>query len=301
MSCTVIDLQRLIVLRAVAAHESVTAAASALSYSPSAVSQQLARLERELGVELVRRQGRRITMTPLGQELASRAADLLELAEEFEHRATRTMPVRRRLKICAFPRAVPWLVAPALALCRDQLADVEVEVDVVSTSAGVRSVRHGLTHLSLVYGADPALNGSKAQTVATVVPRLTLSVDLGYPPATLRDCAQLPWVLPSAVTPVRAVIDRALATAGVTPLVAATATTLDGVAALVESGLGISLLPAFAFSDSAGRLVSREPLDPTPPVHILAIRRTDHHGMRDLTDLLVETITKVAGAASENR
>ena len=82
-----IDVRRLVVLRAVAAHGTVTGAASALSYSASAVSQQLSRLERELGVALVHRNGRRITMTPIGQELAERAGALIELVHDFEAQA----------------------------------------------------------------------------------------------------------------------------------------------------------------------------------------------------------------------
>ena len=287
-----IDLQRLMVLRAVAAHGSVTAAAAALAYSPSAVSQQLARLERELGAELVRRQGRRITMTPLGLELASHAAVVLELAEELELRAGRRPQVRRRLRICAFPRAVPWLLAPALAECADALIDHEVEIDVVAPDLAIRSVRHGYAHFALVYSDEQREESLETRVLSTVTPRLIARADGRYPPPWLRACAGLAWVMPTPGTPVRAFIDRELQAAGIDPLIVATASTLDGVAALVEAGLGVSLLPPFGFASPSARLIARVPQDLLGKLYITAAVGRDT-SMRPAIDRLLDAIERV--------
>ena len=69
-----LDLVRLRVLAAVAAHGSVTAAAEALHYTQPTVSHHLARLEAATGAKLVQRVGRGIRLTPEGEVLARRAA-----------------------------------------------------------------------------------------------------------------------------------------------------------------------------------------------------------------------------------
>src|SRR3954471_3424056 len=72
-----LDVSRLRVIDAVARHGSVTAAARELSYSQSSVSHHLARLEAETGAQLLQRVGRGIRLTPAGQLLADRAAEIL--------------------------------------------------------------------------------------------------------------------------------------------------------------------------------------------------------------------------------
>ena len=68
-----LDVRKLAALREIAAHGSFSAAARRLNYSQSAISQQVAQLEREVGTLLIERQGRSIRLTPAGQALADRA------------------------------------------------------------------------------------------------------------------------------------------------------------------------------------------------------------------------------------
>ncbi|MFC5180112.1 helix-turn-helix domain-containing protein [Actinomadura harenae] len=68
-----LDLGRLRVLRELQRRGTAGAVAEALGYSPSAVSQQLAQLQREVGVRLVEKAGRRLRLTPAGEALAARA------------------------------------------------------------------------------------------------------------------------------------------------------------------------------------------------------------------------------------
>ena len=72
-----LDVRRLVVLREVAAHGSFSAAAQALTYSQSAVSQQIATLEREAGTRLVERNGRSVRLTDAGRALVRRADAIL--------------------------------------------------------------------------------------------------------------------------------------------------------------------------------------------------------------------------------
>jgi DNA-binding transcriptional LysR family regulator len=301
----VIDVRLLVVLRAIAVQGSVTGAARALSYSPSAVSQQLARLERELGVELVHRHGRRITMTAHGRELADRAAALIELADDVEARATqagRMAGNRALLRISAFPQSVRWLLAPALAAGRDEIRDMAVDVTVCAPDAAARDVRHGLADLALVYQASSPAATPHARTLGTA--RLQLvTADGRYPAPRLADCAALPWVLPAPGTPCAVLVERAFARVDIRPRVVATATSLDGVAALVGAGLGVSLLPQFALNAAAGpsALVSRTLTDVDAALHLCALL-SPNSAHPDVVDALVaemaRLVTPDAGTAA---
>src|SRR5580693_1960522 len=77
-----LDVRKLRLLRELGRLGTIAAVAQAFSYTPSAVSQQLSALEREAGVPLVRRVGRRVELTPAGAGLAARAEPVLALLEE---------------------------------------------------------------------------------------------------------------------------------------------------------------------------------------------------------------------------
>src|SRR4029453_17149490 len=79
-----LDIGRLRALHAVATYGSVGAAADALGYTPSAVSQQLAKLERETRTPLLERRGRGVALTDAAQHLAATAAQVLDLVEQAE-------------------------------------------------------------------------------------------------------------------------------------------------------------------------------------------------------------------------
>ena len=124
-----IDLGRLRALHAVAQYGSVNRAAEVLGYTPSAVSQQLAKLERETRTTLVERQGRGIVLTDAARELAATASRILELVEDAEL----TLEEQRgqaigTLSIAAFPTAARGLLPPALARLIDDNPGLDVRV-----------------------------------------------------------------------------------------------------------------------------------------------------------------------------
>src|SRR4051812_5272721 len=110
-----IDLAALASLRAVDAHGSVVAAADALGYTPSAVSQQVKRLEKQTGVPLLERVGRGVMLTDDGRHLVEAGARLLADLEQVEaglHQ--RSGAVAGDLRVTAFSTAMRGLVAPAV-------------------------------------------------------------------------------------------------------------------------------------------------------------------------------------------
>ena len=110
-----LDLRRLAVLREFAAQGTIARTAESLSFTPSAVSQQLAQLQRESGVALFRRAGRRLELTDAGRMLADRAGALLAGFEEVEAELARAAgDVRGTIRVAAFQTASRALALPAI-------------------------------------------------------------------------------------------------------------------------------------------------------------------------------------------
>ncbi|MEV0406090.1 LysR family transcriptional regulator [Actinoallomurus sp. NPDC050550] len=124
-----IDLVRLRVLRELQLRGTVGAVAGALGYSPSAVSQQLAQLQKDIGVPLTERVGRRLRLTEAGETLARAAEGLLAQAKQAEDAARAACGlVAGTVRLVAFQTALLHLVAPALEALTAQYPDLVVEV-----------------------------------------------------------------------------------------------------------------------------------------------------------------------------
>src|ERR1035438_534828 len=128
-----LDVRRLRLLRELAHCGTIAAVAEALAYTPSAVSQQLAVLEREAGVPLLRRTGRRVALTPAGAALAERAEAVIALLEQASAElAASKAGLTGSLRIGAFPTAVRTILPPApvtLARARPGLELMVTELD----------------------------------------------------------------------------------------------------------------------------------------------------------------------------
>jgi DNA-binding transcriptional LysR family regulator len=110
-----LDVRRLVLLREVHLRGSITAAARALSYTHSAVSQQLALLEKEAGVTLLEKVGRGVQLTPAAEELVQHTSEILLVLERAEaDLATSEAQVRGTLRLAAFSTisryAIPQLI-----------------------------------------------------------------------------------------------------------------------------------------------------------------------------------------------
>ena len=115
------DVRRLRLLLELTRRGTITAVAGALAYTPSAVSQQLAALEREAGVPLLERTGRKVALTPAGTVLARSAESVFAVLEEASAALAATRDnLTGPLRIGAFPSAARVILPPALvALGRD--------------------------------------------------------------------------------------------------------------------------------------------------------------------------------------
>jgi DNA-binding transcriptional LysR family regulator len=244
-----LDVRRLRLLSDLHRLGTIAAVAEARTYTPSAVSQQLAALEREAGVALLERTGRRVAFTAAGQVLVRHAETVLAALEEADAAiaAVRTGPAGP-VRIGAFPSAMRTLLPPVLVSLGREYPALELtvaELDPVAVPAALRerSLDVGLLNDYDIApaDADPALDS---------VPLLEETVYLAERAATatgaLDSVADVPWILATPGTLCHEVTLRVCRIAGFTPRARHHADDFATVLALVAAGQGVSLVPELA-------------------------------------------------------
>ena len=149
-----LDVNRLRVIDAVARHGSVTAAAKELHYSQPSVTHHLARLEAETGAQLLQRVGRGIRLTPAGQLLADRAAEIIGRIDAAGAELSAHVGLTAgRVRLAGFASANGSLVPAALATLADQASGPGDQPDRHASARGARAAAHrqgrGRDHLPL--------------------------------------------------------------------------------------------------------------------------------------------------------
>jgi DNA-binding transcriptional LysR family regulator len=151
------DPVRLRVLVAVAAHGSVTAAARALHYSQPTVSHHLARLEAETGAQLIQRAGRGIRLTPAGELLAERAAEILGRIESASAELAAHVGLRTgRVRLAAFPSALGTFVPRAAARLAADHPGLDLRLTEAEPPEALGLLRAGEVDAAVVFRYDEA-------------------------------------------------------------------------------------------------------------------------------------------------
>ena len=181
-----LDLRRLRLLRELDARGTVHGAARALDYTPSAVSQQLAVLEREAGAKLLERSGRNVRLTDAGRVLVRHAGTLLDGMEAAEAEVAEVAAGRPAgvVRVSAFQSAFLRIVAPAIAALAESHPDVRVEATEVEVEEGVPALR--LQQLDAVIGDEydgPAAPGPRRPAPRAAGARAGAARHAGDPPA----------------------------------------------------------------------------------------------------------------------
>ena len=277
-----IDLAALAGLRAVATHGSVVAAADATGFTPSAVSQQVKRLERQLGLPLLERVGRGVMLTSHGERLVAAGkavlADLEELEADLQSEAG---IVAGRLRLAAFSTAMRGLVAPVVRSLRDLHPGLELALEEREPWDTVDFVANGRCEVGIVHrwGGVPlavpnhVVSTPVAQDVAElIVPRdHPLARRRSVSPG--RDLAEVSWIATPENTICRQWLHRMYDATGRPPRIAHVSMEFDSHLALVRAGLGVALVPRMGRSPLADDLVAVPVSDPVPVRHVDALHR----------------------------
>ncbi len=279
---TVLDLARLRALHAVSVHGSVAGAAAALGYTPSAISQQITKLERETRTTLLERRGRGVALTEEALRLAGTAQRLLAIMEqaETELEERRGLPTGR-LTIAAFASAARGLLPGVLAgLDRDHPA-LDVRLDEVDPHLSVDLAAKGVVDLAVAHDWDiaplPAPEGLAQAVIG--VDRCDLLVPgdhalAGRDGVRREELARERWICQPPGTVCHDWLVRTLRTAGHEPDIRHRAEENHTQLALVAAGLGIAMMPRLGRGPLPDG-VEAVRLDPVPERRLYALWRTE--------------------------
>ncbi|MGD3112549.1 LysR family transcriptional regulator [Streptomyces sp. YGL11-2] len=249
-----IDPRRLRVLRALADHGTVTAAAHALYLSPSAASQQLAALEAEVGHALLERRGRTVRLTPTGTVLADHATRIAAQLEQAEaDMAACSAGLAGEVTIAAFASSITEVVAPAMASLRERAPQVRIRVKDAEGHASRRLLIDGVVDIALAveHRDTPGHSGEQLLREPLYAEPFDVVLPSGHPLADapdveLSDLGEEPWITPWPGNPVHDVVLRACEEARLQPRVECLADDSRAVCALVAAGAGVALVPRSA-------------------------------------------------------
>ncbi|GAA5075025.1 DNA-binding transcriptional LysR family regulator [Thermocatellispora tengchongensis] len=277
-----LDLNRLKALHAVSIYGSVGAAAEALMVTPSAISQQLAKLERETGATLIERNGRGVKLTDAAGLLAEHAGRILALVEtaEADFEALRGAVVGR-LSIAAFPTAARGLLPGALTHLRERHPELQVQLFEREPERQIREVARGELDLAV---AQDWLN--RPMAIPEGLSRAALLDDIadvilpashplaGRPEISLSDLAGEQWISSSPGTVCHDWLVFTLRSAEVEPDISCMVDEYPTQLALVAAGHGCAIVPRLG----RGPLppdVRAVPILHRPTRRIYALWRTD--------------------------
>jgi molybdate transport repressor ModE-like protein len=276
-----IDARRLRVLREVAEHGTLAAAADALHLTPSAVSQQLAALEREVGQPVLERNGRGVRLTGAAEVLVGHANLVLaQLEAAAADVAAYAGGVVGTVRVAGFATALAQLVAPAAATLRashPRLALVVVEQEAPDCFAALARGDADIA-ISMASRQAPSSDDLRFHRRPLATDALDAVLPAGHPLAAgrtvaLSALAEEPFVGPPDGTQCHDVTVTGCAAVGFTPDFGHRTLDFHTAMALVASGLGVALVPRMGQAVVPPGAVVR-PLDaPAPARHVFAATR----------------------------
>lgn len=261
-----LDLRRLHLLYEFANHGTIAATAAAVGYTPSAVSQQLSTLEREVGAQLLDRTARSAELTDAGFLLLKHAEQILAMVEAAESvLAAQSGAPRGLVTMTAFPTAAVAF-APMLASSLRAHESVQLVLRQTVENSGARQVRTAEADVALIddwSGRTPDSATGMLRHYLLLRDPLVLALPRGHrlaDPSVPVDLAELcaeSWVTAPLGEPSRTAIDRLLADVGGAPGAAWEFEGIGTIMSLVARGLGIAAVPSLSFASAAPDLVRR--------------------------------------------
>ncbi|MBX9472052.1 LysR family transcriptional regulator [Microcella sp.] len=301
-----LDLRRVSLLREVHRRGTLHAVARALSYSPSTISQQLSLLEREVGVALLERSGRRVHLTPAGLVLVDGASALLDDLERLETALDATShEVTGTVRLAVFQSAALGIVPRALSLLADEYPQLRVEITQREPESALDEVwaREFDLVIAEEYPAHAAPRRRELDRVPLVQDGLKLGVSIDSSIHSLADAAGSAWVMEPRGTASRHWAEQQCRLAGFEPDVRFETADLQAHISLVETGHAVALLPDLVWAGRDPR-VSLVTLPDDPHRTLFTAARTSAAGRPAITavrEVLARSIETAPGYAERGR
>jgi DNA-binding transcriptional LysR family regulator len=266
-----LNTARLKILNEVAHRGSFSAAADALDYTQSAVSQQIAALEAEAGMTLLQRHPRGVSLTAAGQTLVGHAEGILARLESAEAALGAIAGLRGgRLRMASFPTAGATLMPLAIATFRTRYPQVELTLTEGEPEQIAPRLRAGELDLALLFEFDDGAAQDELTRVELLEDPLYLALPSEHKLAKrrklrLEDLREEAWVQTSSASPCARHVVRSCHAAGFEPNVAFESDDYQTVQGLVAAGVGVALIPELALTVVREGIAIRA-LSPQPPV-----------------------------------
>lgn len=300
-----IEVGALRALRAVAALGTLARAADDLGFTASAVSQQIKRLERQVGVPVLAPAGRGVVLTPAGQAIVDSAPEVFQALERCAEAAQSVADgaPRGALRVVAFSTAIRGLLAPMVSRLSTRCPDLRLHITEQDPDQALHSVESGTADLALVHDAD----GLPADLPPSLTERLMhtdvgdVVIHRGHPlarhdtPLTSADLTGHAWVTSPPGTVCHQWFRRLFADVPEHPDVRHLVDDFATQLSLVASGEVIALIPRLARPPLGDGLVSRPLLRP-PKRAVQAAWRHSANSSPALQAVLAE----LAGAISSH-
>jgi DNA-binding transcriptional LysR family regulator len=298
-----LSLGRLRVLVAVVSHRSFSGAAEALSYTQSAVSQSIARLEAETGATLVVRDRRGVRPTAAGATLVEHAETILAQVDAAEADLAAVLGVRGgRLRVASFPSAGATLMPLAVANFRRGHPDVELSLAEGEPEEIAPRLRAGEFDLALLFEFPGVRErpGAGLRSVTLLEDPMQVALPADHPLAgkralSLLDLRDEQWVQTSASSPCARHVVRLCLAAGFEPNVTFESDDYETVQGLVAAGVGVALIPRLASTHVHGGIVIRE-LAPHSPVRKVVAATVGGPGVAPAAKTMIKILAEVASS-----
>jgi len=296
-----LNLGRLEMLCEVITRGSFSAAAEALSYTQSAVSQAIARLEVETGATLVVRDRRGVRPTAAGITLVDHAEAIFAQVEAAEADLAAVLGVRAgRLRVASFPSAGATLMPLAVATFRARHPDVALTLAEGDPEEIAPRLRAGEFDLALLFefpGArEPA--GITHRSVTLLEDPMYVALRDDHPLASkfglsLADLRDEQWVQTSAPSPCARHVVRSCLAAGFEPIVTFESDDYETIQGLVAAGVGVALIPRLALTRVHRGIIVRA-LAPRSPARKVIAATTSLPGVTPAAQAMVDVLSDVA-------
>jgi DNA-binding transcriptional LysR family regulator len=299
-----LNLGRLQVLCEVVNRGSFSAAADALSYTQSAVSQAIARLEAETGTTLVIRDRRGVRPTAAGSTLVTHAEAIFAQVDAAEADLAAVLGLRAgRLRVASFPSAGATLMPLAVARFRRAHPDVALTLAEGEPEEIAPRLRAGEFDLALLFafpGVGPRRErpGAGLRSVTLLQDPMDVALPADHPLAStpalaLADLRDQQWVQTSAESPCARHVVRSCLAAGFEPDVAFESDDYDTVQGLVAAGVGVALIPRLALTRVHAGIVVRS-LAPASPARLVTAATMSGPGAAPAARSMIVLLTEVA-------
>jgi DNA-binding transcriptional LysR family regulator len=302
-----LDVRRMRVLREVALRGSFSAAAESLSFTQSAVSQQIAALEREAGAVLVERSARGVRLTDAGEAVVRHADQILARLSEAEAELEAIAGLRGgRLRMAAFESVAATIMPVAISRFAKAHPGVELSMTLLEPEAAVAALRAGDIDLAITFGAGDAedRSGDGVEHHHLLEDPMYLVLPPDHPLARRRgvrlaDLADEPWIGGAPDCECNRLISQACMRYGFDPRIAFETDDYSAVQGFVAAGVGVSLIAELGLRTVRDDIVIRPLGRDTPMRQIFATALTGYRS--PATVAMIELLREVGAEHAARR